>query len=185
VIDPFMFWAICLLLLGLVLLGSEFFIPSAGVLSVLAIVVFIAAAICGFLVNVKFGLLILILEGVLTPALAYIAIRFWPHSPMGRLILIPRPEHQDDVLPEGGAFLHKDFVGRIGMSKTKLLPAGAITIEGRVYDAISEGTAIESGVPVKIIGVETNHLVVRATRNAKTPSIEATSLEDFEFEDDG
>ena len=28
------------------------------------------------------------------------AVKWWPHTPMGKLILIKRPESEDEVLPD-------------------------------------------------------------------------------------
>jgi hypothetical protein len=42
-----------------------------------------------------------------------------------------------------------------------MLPSGLIRIDGRSYDASSEGMPIEAGQRVKVVDVQTNRLVVR------------------------
>jgi len=44
-----------------------------------------------------------------------------------------------------------------------MLPSGAIVLDGRTYDAVSEGMAIDAGAVVKVVAVKTNRIVVRPT----------------------
>ncbi len=53
------------------------------------------------------------------------------------------------------------MVGKRGTTKTALLPSGDITIDGRVHDAISDGMAIDAGVPIVVVAVRTQRIVVR------------------------
>ena len=51
--------------------------------------------------------------------------------------------------------------GRVGVAKTKMLPSGAIIIDGTAYDAISDGMPIDPGEPVRVISVRANRVLVR------------------------
>jgi hypothetical protein len=111
----------------------------------------------------------LVVTIVVVPAVLASAVRWWPHTPIGRLMLVARPEHPDDVLPDTEEYRGlKSLIGKVGKSKSKMLPSGAIVIEGRTYDAVSEGMAIDAGVFVKVVAVKTNRIVVRATDQAMT-----------------
>ncbi len=61
--------------------------------------------------------------------------------------------------------------GRIGTAKTKMLPSGMVTIDGRAYDAVSNGFAIEPGDPIQVIEIRANRVVVRRV----DPSEQATT----------
>jgi hypothetical protein len=42
-----------------------------------------------------------------------------------------------------------------------MLPSGSVIIDGKTYDAVSEGVAIEAGQPIMVVSVSTQRLVVR------------------------
>jgi len=155
-------WAILLLLLGLVLLVLEFFVPSGGALAVACALSFLAAIIAGFLAGPWTGVLVLLAVCVIVPTSAGAAVRWWPDTPIGKLILIQRPRSADEVLPETVAYRGlRDLVGRRGRAKGLMLPSGLVLIDGKTYDAVSEGMAIEPGQQVIVVHVSTQRLVVR------------------------
>jgi membrane-bound serine protease (ClpP class) len=155
-------WAVLLLFVGLALLILEFFIPSGGVLAVLCALSFLAAIIVGFMAGPWTGMAILLTVCFVVPTSAAAAVRWWPDTPIGKMILIQRPKSADEVLPETIAYRGlKDLVGRRGMAKGLMLPSGLVTIDGKNYDAVSEGVPIEPGQPILVVGISTQRLVVR------------------------
>ena len=97
--------------------------------------------------------------GVLLPLLVWLLIKCWPKTPFGRRILI-QPTATDELLPPSMP-RSEQLVGRHGTALTAMLPAGAIRIEGRTIDAISEGMSIDKNTPIEVVAVRGNHLVVR------------------------
>jgi membrane-bound ClpP family serine protease len=155
-------WAILLLLLGLVLLVLEFFVPSGGTLAVMCALSLLAAIIVGFLAGPWTGAFILLTVCLVVPAACGAAVRWWPDTPIGKLMLIQRPRSADEVLPETVAYRGlRDLVGRRGKAKGLMLPSGLVLIDGKTYDAVSEGVPIESGQQVIVVHVSTQRLVVR------------------------
>jgi hypothetical protein len=99
---------------------------------------------------------------LIVPLAVGAAVRFWPDTPVGKLMLVERPHSADEVLPETVAYRGlKDLVGRRGQSKGLMMPGGNVIIDGKSYDAVSEGPPIEAHQPVVIVGVSTQRLVVR------------------------
>jgi len=155
-------WSILLLVLGLVFLLLEFVIPSGGALGVLCALSFLAAIVVGFIAGPWSGTAVLIAVCVIVPLAVSAAVRFWPDTPIGKLMLVERPRSADEVLPETVAYRGlKDLVGRRGQSKGLMMPGGNVIIDGKTYDAVSEGPPIEAHQPVVIVGVSTQRLVVR------------------------
>jgi membrane-bound ClpP family serine protease len=155
-------WAVLLMLLGFGLLGLEFFVPSGGALGVLCALCLVGAIVLGFLEGRGTGLAILLTECIVVPAAMGIAVRWWPHTPIGRLILVQRPSAPEDVLPETIHYRGlKEFVGRRGLAKGLMLPSGSVVIDGKLFDAVSEGVPIDPGTAVIVVGVSTQRLVVR------------------------
>jgi membrane-bound serine protease (ClpP class) len=174
-----MLWSILLLLVGLGLVVLEIFIPSGGVLSFLAAISVVASLVVSFFSGVGFGITMLAVTSILVPAVVAAAVRWWPHTPIGRLILVQPPENPDDVLPEDELYRGlSSLIGKIGKSKTKMLPSGLVRIENRNYDAISEGMPVDAGQWVKVVDVRTHRIVVRPSQAPQTIAEEPTPSED-------
>ena len=155
-------WAIALLFVGLLFLVLEFFIPSAGILAALCAICLVAAVILGFSAGPATGISIVLAIGVLVPLSASAAVRWWPDTPFGKLMLVQRPRTSDDVLPETVEYRGlKGLIGLRGQARNLMLPSGAVLIDGKTYDAVSEGVAIEAGAPIVVVAVSTQRLVVR------------------------
>ncbi len=160
--DPWV-WAILLLALGMGLAVLEVFFPSAGILGFLAVSSIIAAVIMGFRQGPGWGMSILGVAIVGIPVLIVVAFKVWPHTAIGRKVLLMAPSSRDVLPSEQRVQRLKSYVGRVAVTKCKMLPAGAIVIDGRTVDAISEGMPLEEGQAVRIIEVRANRVVVRPT----------------------
>lgn len=163
------YWALAIILLvvsfGLAIL--EVFFPSGGVLGFLSVAAMVGAAILGFQSGTYVG------GGILTagllglPAVVAFALRYLPETKMGRKIMLNAPT-SEEVLPRGNREqLLKKLVGRQGVAKTIMLPAGAVTIENRTIDAVSEGMVIEAGQAIRVIDVRGNRVVVQPIENGQ------------------
>lgn len=157
--------AILLLTFGIAIAMLELFIPSAGLLGLIAFGSVIAALVMAFLDGrltfIVFGGITLI---VLPLGLA-LAMKYWPRTPIGRRLMLRAPK-RDDVLPSSRRRdeLH-DLVGKLVEAKCDMLPGGAVAFNGRSIDAMSEGIAIEAGQMVRVVRVDGNRLVVRPVDN--------------------
>jgi membrane-bound ClpP family serine protease len=155
-------WAIALLFLGLAFLVLEFFIPSGGALGVVCALSFLAAIVVGFMAGPWTGAIILLAVCIIVPTSVAAAVGWWPETPIGKLMLVGRPRTADEVLPETMAYRGlKDLVGRRGQAKGLMVPSGSVLIDGKTYDAVSEGMAIEPHQPIIVVNVSTQRLIVR------------------------
>lgn len=172
-------WALVLLGLGLIFLVLEFFIPSSGTLAVMCALSLLAAIGVGFASGPWTGLFILVTISVVVPAALVAAVQWWPETPIGRMILIQRPKSSDDVLPETPAYRTlKDLIGRRGLAKGVMLPSGVVVVEGKPYDAVSEGSPIEAGQPIIVVNVETQRLIVRPDNTIRAELVSPPPLEE-------
>lgn len=158
--DP-IYWSLLLLVVGLGVVVLELFIPSGGILGFLAAALIIASIVLGFMDGLKSGAVILLLAVIALPALLGAMVKIWPHTPLGKMILLKdlKPE---DVMPNSSHYKRKESLeGQLGIAKTKMLPSGMVLINGEKYDAISEGFAVEAGDPVKVVDVRENRIYVQ------------------------
>jgi len=175
-------WVILLILLGVGFVVFELFIPSGGVLSFFAAVCVIVAIYVGYYYfGPVGGTIVLAIEAVLVPLTIMAAIRVWPHTPIGRRVLnMPPGELGSAGVEADSAHALRSLVGKWGRAKSPLLPSGAVTIEGRVYDAVSRGTPIEAGQPIEVVQAEGNHIIVRPSRlDAPPEGQRVTSTDDI------
>ena len=179
--DQTLFWAILLLLLGISCLVLEMFIPSGGLLGVLAALSIIGAIALAFMAGPIQGLAMTMFVTLLIPVMLAVAVKFWPETPLGRLILLRRPQGADEVLPHTEAYRTINaLVGKRGVAKSMMLPSGVVLVEGKTYDAVSNGLPIEPGQNVRVIGIDTQRLVVRVDDEPfkePAPPIEQTTGE--------
>jgi membrane-bound ClpP family serine protease len=154
-----MTWVLGLLLLGFFFLTLEFFVPSSGILGVLATLCIVGSLVMAFRVGLGAFTFVLLTVIVVVPSSLIAAARYWPDTPIGRRIVI-RPPQEEEVLPESSGSLKK-LIGQRGKAKSDMLPSGAVVIQGRTYDAIGDGMAINAGQPIIVTGLDMQVLIVR------------------------
>lgn len=155
------YWAFLLLAIGLFVVVLELFLPSGGILGVVAGVLIVTSIVLGFMDGIKSGALVLMVSVIALPTLLGAMVKIWPHTPLGKLILLKdlKPE---DVLPNRSHHQRRaNLEGQLGVAKTKMLPSGTVVINGEKYDAISDGFAIDIGDPIKVVSVRENRIHVQ------------------------
>jgi membrane-bound ClpP family serine protease len=179
-------WPILLLILGLFFIVLELFIPSTGLLALLAGVSIVAAIYMAFLYSMAFGLIILIFTAFCLPVFIVLAVKIWPHTPIGRKVVL-NPSDSIASVDDAELQRRQQLLGKIGVAKSKMLPSGKIVIDGRVYDAISQGAAVDPGQTVRVVSVSGNRIVVMPisvyeTGETKEPPLTNDQPNDFEID---
>lgn len=171
-----LFWPLLLLVVGIALLALELFIPSAGILGLLAGACFLAAIVIGFLEHPYIGSSTLMVVALILPAFLALFVHFWPQTPIGRRILLRHDPHEADAPPPYDDLEEhlRTLIGKRGRAKTKMLPSGAVEIDGHTYDAATMGLPLEPGQPVEVVGTSLARLVVRPVENDATPAPSAS-----------
>jgi membrane-bound ClpP family serine protease len=150
--------AVILLVAGLAIVVLELFVPSGGILAVVAVVAIVGSVISALMyedrtIGTTFALAEII--GVIVGLV--LIVKWWPNSSIGRRIA-PELPREEEILPENEL---KQLIGKVGYAKSMMLPSGAVVIEGRTVNAVSEGMAIDAGQQVKVVEVRGNRIVVR------------------------
>lgn len=167
---PDIAWAILLLVLGGALVVLEVFIPSGGIISILAAVAFIASIFIASwespTTGPATGFVFAAITVLAVPTLIAFAVRYWPKTRMGKAFLGELPR-EDEVVPEDP---RRALIGRVGVARSKMLPSGAVEIDGQMIDAMTQGQAIEPGTYVVVVEVRANRVLVRAAGKDQRPS---------------
>jgi membrane-bound serine protease (ClpP class) len=159
VLDP-LGWAIVLLVLGCGFVVLEVFIPSGGLFGFFATLAVGGSLLMAFRRDVTTGLSFTAVAVFAVPIVVGLAFKYWPKTPMGKAFLGELPT-EEEVKPEDP---RRNLVGRVGVAQSKMLPSGAVLIDGQLVDAVSQGLAIDPGEPVIVVEVRANRVMVRPAR---------------------
>ncbi len=152
---------LALIALGFLLMVAELFLPSGGILSVVALSAVCAGLIMTFLYDTYFGLWTLVGVFIALPVLGSILLHYWPKTAMGRRLFLTPPEEDATVsLPMFKEM--EELRGRVGKTMSTLRPSGIVDFEGRRIDCISEGMMVEPDQWVRCVDVQGGKVIVRA-----------------------
>jgi membrane-bound ClpP family serine protease len=163
-LDP-VAWSILLMLIGCAVLVMEVFIPSGGILSIVSTAAFVGAIFFAFQRGQVTGFIFVASTVVAVPLVLALAFKYWPKTPMGKAFIGELPTAAE-VAPEDS---RRGLLGRVGVARSKMLPSGAVEIEGQMIDAMSQGQAIDPGQYVVVIEVRANRVLVRPAIGDERP----------------
>ena len=159
-----MLYAVILLIIGLILVLLEVLLPSGGMISVLASVAIIAAAVLGFQHSAAGGAVILVVTFVCIPVLVAFGLKVFPQTAVGRrMLLIPTKSQAEAGVdaPAGVSDIdYSSLVGKAGNTVTPLRPSGIAEINGQRYSVVASGEMIDKDVEIVVLRVEGNSVVV-------------------------
>ena len=158
--------ATILLLLGLFLLGLEFFIPSMGMILITAclalIVSFWSACKAWWGTHPGFFWTYVMMLVVGIPGSLIGAVTLMQRTSLGNRFIL-RPAPLQEALPPNPL---DALIGKTGLTQTLMTPGGIVIVDGERFHAESIGMIVESQMPVIVVGVKASRIVVR-------PKIEA------------
>lgn len=153
-------WPSLCLAIGLILLIAEVFIPSGGLIGLLALGFLIVSLWLAFAHSTALGLKFLVALGILVPIALATAVHLWPRTPIGRHMMLKPPE-PEDLEPEAGGVVLAHLVGQFGRALTPLRPTGLVDFEGRRLEGLSEEGLVPVGALVRAVQVRGGRIIVR------------------------
>jgi membrane-bound ClpP family serine protease len=166
-VDP-IYISIILYISAIVLAFVDLYVPSAGMLLLLSLIAAVGSIVFGFQSGTTSGMTMLTLVAATIPILGVVAIRIWPHTPVGRRIVLGLPPERPSTANEQQNAL-VELVGYVVDSEYPLMPSGQITIDHRPYNALAEAGYIDAGQRIEVISVRQRDLIVRVTDKPLTP----------------
>ncbi len=146
---------------GFLLLAAELFVPSGGILFVLALASMAVGIAFLFKHDTTTGLYALVGVAGVLPVAGGLLLYLWPRTPMGRRLFLPPSEPTDTMAALPANQELEALKGRFGKTISSLRPAGVVDFEGRRVDTITEGMMVEPGQWVRCIDVRAGKVVVR------------------------
>ncbi len=139
------------------------FLPG-GVFGVLGVVAFGASIVMAFRQYETMGIWIAIAELLAATVLIMIGLKRFPQSRAGKVLILGRS--LEKKAGYSGTDALEEYIGKEGVSVTRLRPAGIAKIDSARLDVVTEGTFIDKGKELKVVAVEGNRVVVRELESA-------------------
>lgn len=155
-------WPLLLLVLAILLLIAEVFLPSGGTIGLLALGCLAVSLWQAFQVSNRVGLAFLAADFALLPTSLAVGMYLWPKTPFAKRVFLKAP-NPDEIGGSHERTSLERLVGQYGRALTPLRPSGSVECDGRRHDAIAESGFIAAGAAVVLIRVRAGQVVVRPT----------------------
>lgn len=157
--------AILLLVLGLALLAAEIFIPSGGMITIMAVLCLGGsmwyAWNAWWVSSRTIWWIYVVALIVLLPTTVGVAVNILPRTAIGRKFLL-EPPTLEEVTPYAAEQKRLEaMLGHFGKTATLMNPGGIVLIDGERVHCETEGMLLERGETVQVVAVKGNRLVVR------------------------
>lgn len=168
------YWEIIIFLTGIVLIILELFVfPGFGVSGVLGIICLVTGLVFSMVGNVGFDfshipaglitnrlMIVLVAIAVSLPLSIWLGKKLFESTLFGGLAL--NTEEKTDEGFTVAIDQMQALIGSTGIAASILRPAGKISVDGKIYDAVSQIGYIEKGQPVTIVDYVNGSLVVKS-----------------------
>jgi membrane-bound ClpP family serine protease len=153
-------FAVFLYFVCAVLIVAEVFVPSGGLISILALGCLVGGIAIFFQYSVVAGWIGVGIAVVMIPVVLVIAYKMFPKTRFGKSVTLNPPKReQGDAVPDTARL--KELLGAVGVVITPLRPVGMCDLSGRRVECVAESGYVEKGKKVKVIDVESTQLTVR------------------------
>lgn len=147
---------VVLQILGFLVVMAEIFIPSLGLLSVIALgLVSYSLYLVYTDISSTAFFIFLGADIVLLPVLVMLGVKVLAVSPLALKKELSADDGVVSQAPDLTAHLNKT-----GTSLTALRPSGTAIIDGVRLDVVTDGEYIEADIPVQVTGVTGNQVIV-------------------------
>lgn len=152
---------VILQLAGVGVVFAEILLPTAGVLTLLAICIFGYSLYLVFSeISVFFGWVFVIADLIIVPILIVYGFKFLEKSPLTLISVLSRDEGVSSQDPD-----MEKYLGLTGRTVSNLRPSGVALLGGKRTDVVTRGEYIEKGTSIIVEKVTGNQIVVKKTKS--------------------
>jgi membrane-bound ClpP family serine protease len=146
--------------MGIVVIIIEIFIPSLGLLTLIALGLFAYSLYLVFTtISATIGYVFTGLDLILVPILVYMGIQLLAKS---NLSLKQELSTKDGVVSQAENL--KMYMNKEGTAVTDLRPAGMAMIESARLDVVTDGEYLDNGTKIVVVKVTGNQIIVEKTK---------------------
>jgi len=145
---------------GILLLVAEIFIPSHGILSVLGVGLLTWGVVRTFVDYGRGAGVVTVLACLIVlPTMAFVAIKYWHRTPIGKRISPPNPVLTSADVGVPVEELER-LVGQTGKALSALRPSGVCDFGGTRISCVAEFGLIDAGAEVEAVRILGSNLAV-------------------------
>jgi membrane-bound ClpP family serine protease len=149
-------------IIGVICVGMEVFLPG-GVLGVIGSVLMLASVYFAYKAySVLGGAVALTALGIITFVLFKSAMKLAPKTSFGKALFLQNTKKGESV--SNGEI--EQFIGKDAVVVSNLRPSGIVKIDGRRYNAITQGSYIEKRAVVRVISGRNSQLGVEKVQKS-------------------
>jgi len=147
---------ITLFILGSVMIFFEIFLPG-GVLGVAGGLAMVAGSVFAFLeYGIRGGTVAVAAGLALLACSLIIEFKFLPKTNFGRRLFLAKADSGSSQPP----IASEEVIGRECRAETILAPTGVVLLDGKRYEAFSQGGYVDRGTTLTIKGMDNFRLIV-------------------------
>ena len=147
---------IILQILGFLVIMAEIFIPSLGLLTLIALGIFAYSLYLVYSgISTTAGLVLTSIDVILIPVMIIVGIKILARSP---LALKQELSKKHGVVSQKLELMR--YLNMEGLSVTDLRPAGTAMIDQQRLDVVTDGEYVEKNRPIVVTGISGNRIVV-------------------------
>ena len=164
--------AYVLIVVGLLLLVAELFLPSSGILLVVSLCAIAFGVTMTFIYgeDPMTGVITLVCVFIALPLLGGLLLHYCPKTRMRFFLNGPDEDATIASMPVNTEL--ESLRGRFGRAISALRPAGVVEFDGKRIDTITEGLMVEPGQWVRCIDVKSGKVIVRAVEKPDLGDLE-------------
>ncbi len=170
---------IFLVVLGFVLVGLEVFLPTGGILGMLALSSMAVGIAFAFKYGTISGVVVLGLTALGTPFVFKLLLWVWPRTSMGKMMTVHSTSAEETIGNMASHLALDLLIGKVGKTLSDLRPSGIVEFNGRRIDAISEGILIAEGVAILCVSAQGGHIVVKPAIGPDLNDLENVQIPSF------
>ena len=151
---------IVLFLICAILLVAEVFIPSFGMLGILATLSLIGGVYKFFQHGNLAGIIGIVAAVIMVPAVLISGYRIMPRTRFGKNVILTGPKQQQgDGVPDVEKI--RQLVGRVGVVASMLRPVGVVRFGDLKVECVAESGYVDKDMNVIVIKVDGTQVTVR------------------------
>jgi membrane-bound serine protease (ClpP class) len=168
--------AYLLIAVGFVLLASELFLPTGGIMLALGGGAVAVGVVLSFKKDTSTGVVTLIAVFVALPLVGGVVLHFWRKSSFGKRFFLTMPDEDATLASMPTNLELEQLRGRTGRAISALRPSGLVNFDGRQVDCLTEGMMVEAGEWVRCIDVKAGKVIVRQVAKPNLGDLETADF---------
>ena len=157
------------LIIGVVLLIAECFIPDFGACGITGIVCLVGGILGHAIItkSIVQTLFLILLFAIVIIVLILIFIRSAKYGLISKTPLVEKRTAVPIDYADKDKDVNKGLVGKEGTTKTPFTPSGKFVVDGETYDGMTNGEPLEKDVKIVVVDVEGNKIVIKKMEEGK------------------